>query len=44
MLRELRLDVLAGLGAVLARVGAAGEAARVHHGRGAGRPPGVVLE
>ena len=44
VLGELGLDVVARLGAVLAGVGSAGEAARVHDGRRPGRPPGVVLK
>ena len=42
-LGELGLDVVPGLGAVLAGVGSTGEAARVHDGGRSGCPPGVVL-
>ena len=42
--REFGFDVVAGLGAALAGVGPAGEAARVHDRGRSGGPPGVVLK
>ena len=44
VLRELRLDVVARLGTVLAGVGPARQAAGVHHGGRPRRTPGIVLK